>query len=50
VDYEGGAFYGLLNQTWTKLANGRFVISAYYDEDFKAELIVIKDGALIREF
>jgi len=37
-------------KAWTKLANGRSVNYAYYDEDLNAELIVIKNGALIREF
>ena len=50
VDFEGGAFFGLSNQEWKKLANGRSVIYVYYDEGLNAELIVIKNGALIREF
>ena len=50
VDFEGGAFFGLSNQEWMKLANGRSVIYAYYDEDLNAELIVIENGTLIREY
>ena len=48
--FKGGAFFGLSSQAWTKLANGRSVIYVYYDDGLNAELIVIKNGALIREF
>ncbi|WP_338749142.1 hypothetical protein [Bacillus sp. FJAT-52991] len=50
VDFEGEAFFGLSNESWMKLAKDRSVTYAYYDEDFNAEVIVIENGTLIREF
>ncbi|PAQ12642.1 hypothetical protein CD798_18010 [Bacillaceae bacterium SAOS 7] len=50
VDFEGEAFFGLSNETWMKLAKDGSVTYAYYDEDFNAEMIVIENGTLIREF
>lgn len=49
-DYEGQAFFGLSNESWIELAKNDSVTYAYYDEDFNAELIVIENGTLIREF
>ncbi|MGA3602041.1 hypothetical protein [Lysinibacillus agricola] len=50
VDLEGEAFFGLTNESWLELAMDNSVTYAYYDEDFNAELIVIENGKLIREF
>ncbi|ATP40053.1 hypothetical protein CSE16_08320 [Solibacillus sp. R5-41] len=50
VDVKGEAFFGLSNESWMKFVRDSSVIYAYYDDDFNAELIVIKNGTLIREF
>lgn len=50
VDFEGEAFFGLTNESWMKLAKGDSVTYAYYDDNLNAELIVIENGTLIREF
>jgi len=50
VDLEGEAFFGLTNESWMELAMDHSVTYAYYDEDFNAELLVIENGKLIREF
>ncbi|AWB44666.1 hypothetical protein DCC85_10815 [Paenibacillus sp. CAA11] len=50
IDFEGEAFFGLSREAWIKLAMDSSVIYAYYDENFNAELVVIENGKLIREF
>ncbi|MDM5247758.1 MULTISPECIES: hypothetical protein [unclassified Lysinibacillus] len=50
VDLEGEAFFGLTNESWMELAMDNSVTYGYYDEDFNAELLVIENGKLIREF
>ncbi|PAD69184.1 hypothetical protein CHH83_10165 [Bacillus sp. 7586-K] len=50
VDLEGEAFFGLSSESWLTLSKNQSVTYAYYDEDLNAELIVIENGRLIREF
>ncbi|MGG3926551.1 hypothetical protein ABET51_11190 [Metabacillus fastidiosus] len=49
-DLAGEEFFGLSNQSWMKMAKNNCLTYVYYDEDFNAELIVIEDSMLIREF
>lgn len=50
VDLKGEAFLGLTSESWLNLSKNQSVTYAYYDDDFNAELIVIVNGRLIREF
>ncbi len=50
IDLVGEGFSGLSSASWLNLSKNQSVTYAYFDDDLNAELIVIENGRLIREF